>query len=106
METFRISTAALSDRYILSLTGEVDLAAQPQLTTSGEAALADPDRLTLVIDLAQVTFIDSTGLGTLIHLRNLAHASGKDLVLAATPPPVQRILQLTALDDIFTHAGG
>jgi anti-sigma B factor antagonist len=55
----------------------------------------------VVIDLAEVTFIDSTALGVLIGLRNSAQEINKQVILANVPRRVRRILALTGLDVVF-----
>ena len=44
----------------------------------------------LVLDVAEVSFIDSSGLGTLVRLVARIRRSGGDLKLCAAPPPVSR----------------
>jgi anti-anti-sigma factor len=67
----------------------------------GTISLAEPATHTLIIDLAAVTFIDSTGLAALVRLRNQAEQSNNQFVLTNVPYRVQRILELTALVTTF-----
>ena len=55
----------------------------------------------LVLDVAEVNFIDSSGLGTMVRLATRIRRSGGDLKLCAAPPPVQRLLKLTNLLQVF-----
>ena len=55
----------------------------------------------LVIDLAQVTFVDSSGLGGLIVARRSARNRGGSVSLVAAPPSVHRLLGSTQLHDAF-----
>lgn len=73
-----------------------------ELRAAGSAALRDGGHLRLEIDLSTVTFIDSTGLGALIHLRNLANEHRGTLLLVEPSAPVLRLLALTRLDEVFT----
>jgi anti-anti-sigma factor len=104
MTSVRIKAATFPDRCVLALTGDIDLEASPEIVEMGRAALTDPTTPTLVLDLAAVTFIDSTGLGTLIRLRNLAERLDKQLMLAHVPAGVQKVMTLTGLDAIFIEA--
>jgi anti-anti-sigma factor len=81
--------------------GELDYDSAPQLRTALEQVPMSP-RAGLVIDLAGVTFCDSSGLSVLIAARNLTESAGTSLVLAARPPQLRRILQVTGLADIFS----
>lgn len=55
----------------------------------------------LVLDVADVNFIDSSGLGTLVRLVARIRRSGGDLKLCAAPPPVHQLLKLTNLLQVF-----
>ncbi|MCK0151803.1 STAS domain-containing protein [Marivita sp. S6314] len=61
---------------------------------------ADPDGR-IVLDLAQVDFIDSSGLGAVVaSMKQLR--SGQTLELAALQPIVEKVFRLTRMDTIFT----
>jgi anti-sigma B factor antagonist len=81
---------------ILHLAGELDLYNTPVLRqVLLDLCAEQPERL--VIDLQQVTFVDSTGLGVLIEARAMLRDRGA-LVLAAPGPDVQRALEISGLD--------
>jgi anti-anti-sigma factor len=54
-----------------------------------------------VIDLAEVDFMDSSGLVPLVNGLTAARQSGCRLVLCNVNPPVKLILELTQLDSVF-----
>ena len=74
--------------------GEVDLASAPQLREAALRALS-PGPKALCIDLAGVTFMDVCGLQVLLSAQRSASRAGGRLVLARTPPVVDRLLDLT-----------
>lgn len=87
---------------VVVLQGELDLYnAQPvrdALTSAAEGAQR------LVVDLGEVTFVDSTAMGLLIEARSrLADRSA--FVLAAPAMETRRALQVSGLDKHFTIAG-
>jgi anti-sigma B factor antagonist len=86
--------------HVLKLSGELDIAAVDTFLEQARAAVAEADPV-LVIDAGDVTFIDSTGLGALVRLREHAHATGKDIALAHIPRQMSRILELTGLSRLF-----
>lgn len=54
----------------------------------------------IVLDMEQIDFIDSSGLGAIVAtLKHLAPQ--KRLILAAVTPPVDRVFKLTRMDSIF-----
>jgi len=100
-QTFRISAVPSEGTCTLILTGEADLDVAPDIIELGTASLLEPTTHLLLIDLTGVTFIDSTAIGALVALRNLATGPDKKLILVGAPPRVLRILELTGLHDVF-----
>jgi len=86
---------------VVDLRGEVDLASAPQFRRSLHD-LIDQGHKRIALDLSNLEFMDSTGLGVLIGcLKRLKEADG-DLVLAGVQPAVARVFEVTGLDRIFT----
>ena len=99
----RESAVAGIDRHaeavVVSLAGELDLYNAEEVRRALLDTLADGAEL-LVVDLAEVTFIDSTALGVLIEARSrLADRSG--FRLAAPGLEVRRALEVSGLDRHF-----
>ena len=70
-----------------------------------EFAAVVGDEKHVVVDLAQVEFLDSSGLGALLScLRNLK-ADGGDLVLCGLTAPVQSLFELVRMNRIFAIYG-
>jgi anti-sigma B factor antagonist len=84
---------------VVRLTGELDLYNVPLLRTAlFECVERRPERF--VVDLAEVTFIDSTALGTLIEVRSRLE-SKDSFVLAAPGLQTRRALEISGLDRHF-----
>ncbi len=84
---------------VVALSGELDLSDVDTLALQLESAAAESDNL--VVDLTEVTFVDSTVLGTLVEARNKVTASGGSVVLAGPSKNVRRLLEVTSLDQVF-----
>lgn len=85
----------------LRLRGEIDLGTARLIDQAlAEVLAAEPDRV--VVDLAEVTFIDSSGLNALVRARNLVGEQRGTLVLAQVPPELRRLLEISGLLDGFT----
>jgi len=85
---------------VIRLRGDIDLELIRRLRTAVAQSLADrPDRL--VIDLAEVLFIDSMGLGVLITGCKDAQRAGMPYLLGRPSPFVAKLLQTTALTSMF-----
>jgi anti-sigma B factor antagonist len=93
---FDISVERLSATAIVRVTGELDIATVPALANVLDGLEPDCDRV--VLDLAGLTFIDSTGLTLAVNEQRRAAADGFDFVLAAPTRRVLDTLRLTGLD--------
>jgi len=80
----------------------LDAAAAPVLR-GATADLANAGRFRVVLDLAGVEFVDSSGLGALIHLHKTLQPQGR-LVLCGIDPKVAQLFKVTRLDRVFTLA--
>jgi anti-sigma B factor antagonist len=56
---------------------------------------------TICLDLRELTFLDSCGLARLVAARRRARKAGRRLVLVRGPAAVQRVFQLTAVNEAF-----
>jgi anti-anti-sigma factor len=61
-----------SGETVLTLGGEIDLATADEVRKLGGDAVAANPSAELHVDLSQVTFLDSSGISALVHIRNLA----------------------------------
>ncbi len=60
-----------------------------------------PESRMVVLNLKEVTYVDSGGLGTLVGLFTSAHNSGCEVKLACLTPRVGQLLQMTKLLTVF-----
>lgn len=85
-------------RATLVLTGEIDVATAPALRHVTEnLPLQELQRLT--VDLRDVAFMDSTGVGFLIAVRK-EMLPGSELLVVNPQPMVARVLRMTGVDEI------
>ncbi len=85
---------------LFKLRGSLDLATSGNLRES-LAKAAQEGHHDLVVDLAQVDFLDSTGLGALIGAHRRALESGGQVRLIVTGGPIARLLNITGLVRVF-----
>lgn len=78
----------------------LDAAAAPE-ARSVLRGLVDSGCSRIVLDMAAVDFVDSTGLSVLVSCLKGARALGGDLHLAGVRPEVQALFELTRLDRVF-----
>jgi anti-sigma B factor antagonist len=88
---------------VLEVQGEVDLYASSQLRDA-ILRLTEEGENRIVIDLNNVSFIDSSGLGVLVAGLKRARERGGELALVFGEGSVQKVLGITGLDKVFpTH---
>jgi|SRR5512132_3972402 anti-sigma B factor antagonist len=84
------------------LLGELDLAARPVVAEQVTAALVEqPYVARVVIDLGEVRFCDSSGLGALLDIRRVAGKFGTAMVLRSPSASVARVLDIAGIDDLL-----
>ena len=81
---------------ILCPSGEVDLATVGQLEEALDAPLQAGD-VNVAVDLTAVTFMDSTGLRTLLAANQSLGESGHRLALIVSGGPVDRLLDISGV---------
>ena len=87
---------------VVAPTGRLDVAGAPALKEAISEALKNgPPRV--VLDLEGVSFVDSTGLGSVIAALKQIRSSQGDLRLAAPNQQVRVVLELTTLDRVFPY---
>ncbi|GGP10756.1 STAS domain-containing protein [Nonomuraea glycinis] len=108
----RLARHALGDAVVVAVAGELDLFTAPFLRDEVRDAIKQ-DSARLVLDLQQLSFMDSSGLSVLIEAWRLATSEGGGVSLAAPQAPVARILRTTGLDrrikvysDVDSAVGG
>ncbi|MFC6022846.1 STAS domain-containing protein [Plantactinospora solaniradicis] len=82
---------------VLEVRGELDMATSPQLRERLQRLVDAGDRQ-VVVDLAEVGFMDSSGLGVLVLIFKALRDVGGRLCLAAAQPAVRSVLTITSVD--------
>jgi anti-sigma B factor antagonist len=91
---FSFTVRDLPDLHVVALHGELDIASADDLAHS----LVELAGSTVVVDLSDLTFMDSSGIGALVRARNRIKANGQgDLVLTRPGAIVGRALEIVGL---------
>jgi anti-sigma B factor antagonist len=85
---------------VLTLRGEVDVYTAPRLRQA-IVDLVDAGSPLVVVDMANVDFLDSTGLGVLVEGLKRARARSSDLAIVATQDKILKIFDITGLNKAF-----
>jgi len=101
LNDLRITTELLSDRFrLISVAGELDLYATPQLKPELEAASSGPRAV--IVDLTECTFIDSSALGVLVTAKKALAAKEVELSLVISDRNILKVFEITGLARVFT----
>ena len=94
-----LSTREFSGQVVIALGGELDLVDAAGVAAAlVTLAAREPE---IIVDLAALEFIDSSGVAALARGRKLARHAGGDLLLAAPRQQVLRVLAITGWSMIF-----
>jgi anti-sigma B factor antagonist len=93
---FSVAVSAADFGTLVEVAGEVDIATSPRL----RAALAErpPTGGLLLVDLTDVTFMDSSGLSVVLTLQRDTTAAGDRLAIVCPPGPVRLLFEVTGVD--------
>ncbi len=100
LEEMNISQQTLGEVVLLYLKGKLDAAASSKVKTAIQE-LINQGQVKIIVDLAEVSFIDSSGLVALVSGLRLARKHGGNIALSAAQPQPQTVFRLTMFDHIF-----
>ncbi len=93
-----VETKEREDGVELALKGELDLSTIEKVEQELTRAEDGGHRL-IVLDLSGLTFLDSTGLRTIVTADQRARRSGRRVVILKGPATVHRVFTITRLDE-------
>jgi len=94
-----------ADTVIVRPQGDVDMSRSPQLRQALRDAMATKPR-SLIVDLGEVGYMDSSGLATLVEAMRTAKRAGTRMTLCAMNDKVRAIFEIARLDQFFTIRDG
>lgn len=98
MAELRIESREAAGVTYVTLGGEFDLAGIEQFDLAISKLEANEPQ-TLVIDLSELAFMDSSGLRALVMADHRARLAGRRLAIVPGPPSVRRVFEITQLDE-------
>lgn len=99
---FRVTTRTEGPSTYVEAHGELDLGTVPALEREVQE-LRERGVKQIVLDLREITFMDSSGLSLLLRLDAEARSNGFSFAIVEGDGPVRRLLELTDLADGFQH---
>ncbi len=96
-----IKQRAATDAIIVGLSGEVDMSTSPDARKAFLDLTVEKKTRRIIVDLSQVTYIDSSGLATLIECLQKTRSYGGQLRLFGLNDNIKDVFSLARLDTIF-----
>lgn len=86
---------------VVRLSGEIIMDAVSERKAEVERLTREACGSNVIVDLADVAFMDSSGVGFLIGLRRLCQEQGKTMTVVNPSPPIRKLLDMLRLTDYF-----
>jgi anti-anti-sigma factor len=98
MEILEVTTQDSGEQVTVSLKGELDLSSVGKVQAELQRVEAEGPSL-LILDLSNLTFLDSTGLRAVVTADERARENGRRFVIVRGPDAVQRVFSITRLEE-------
>lgn len=100
-DRFRLASRLADSVLELTLSGDFDMATTFRLESELDRLLAEHDVRGLVLDLRDVRFMDSSGLGALLSIRERTRTLGIAMSVRDASDPVRRLLLVTGTSGLL-----
>jgi anti-sigma B factor antagonist len=101
---FEAETHTEAGRVVVTLSGECDLDSRERLSAVLHSALDSGP--VVVVELADLRFLDSSGVHGLVEGHHHASRHGKRLYVANADGPVAHVLEITGVGDLLRAPSG
>lgn len=82
------------------LSGELDLSVSSEFRLIMEPLVADPN-IDLMINLKDLKYIDSTGIGILLSILKVRHSMSSKFLVQEVPAQIQKLFDMTGIAKFF-----
>ena len=98
---FALTVTSGPNHLVVAVNGELDDYTAPALRDRVRKELEGRAGVELTLDLSNMTFVDSTGLGVLVGIRRRVRETGGTLALSGLTPATTKVLEITGLSRVF-----
>ncbi len=95
-----IDECTRNDYTVIGVGGEIDVYTAPRLREKLDSVL-DSEIASLCVDLTDVNFLDSTGLGVLVGAMKRVNERGGRLLVVCARPHILKVFEVTGLTSVF-----
>jgi anti-sigma B factor antagonist len=96
----QVTATNTEDRTVIAVSGEVDIATSPALDAAVITAIGEGAKH-ITIDLTDVSFMDSSGLGVIVRGLKRSREAEIDLDLVISNDRVLKVFSITGLDQVI-----
>lgn len=96
LDKFIIHQESSNDEMKLFLEGELDLSTAPQLRKAAELLIDEKDKA-LVLNMRELKYIDSTGIGVIISILKKRENTKSSFAVEEVPPKIKKLFDLTGI---------
>lgn len=99
-EKFNARTEMNHGSSTVFLSGELDLSVAPEFRLVMEPLVSDANK-DLIINLKDLNYIDSTGIGILLSILKARHGMNAQFLVQEVPPQIQKLFDMTGIAKFF-----
>jgi anti-sigma B factor antagonist len=99
--SLRIEVANTTSPTTVVLSGEIDILSSARVKET-LLAICNGGEHRVIVDMTNVTFMDSTGLSALVGSVKRFRSAGGEVILRSPGPGVQKVMEITGLTRVFT----
>ncbi|SDX66188.1 STAS domain-containing protein [Paenibacillus sp. PDC88] len=99
-DKFKAETEVNNNTCTVYLSGELDLSVAPDFRNTMEPLVANMDQ-NLIVNLKDLKYIDSTGIGILLSILKARHAKDASFMVEEVPGNIQKLFDMTGITKFF-----
>ena len=96
----KIAQKQNNDITIFNIDGDIDINSSPEMREAFEG-IASAKTMKIVVNLSNVSYVDSSGLATLVEMLKKTRSYDAKLRLASLAPKVKSLFEITKLEQLF-----
>ncbi len=101
MNDLNVKFEQIGARLVCKVSGDIDAYHSAEIKKAIKDEVEKTSAGKIVMDMSNVSYVDSAGLGTMVALLKLTRSLNKELVLASMKQNVKRVFEMTRLDKVF-----
>ncbi len=101
MNGISVKFEQIGSKMICKINGDIDAYHSAEVKKTLKEEMEKTSAEKVVLDMSEVPYVDSAGLGIMVALLKISRSLNKELILASLKQNVRRIFEMTRLDKVF-----